>query len=107
MSIARSNVSKEWLYVAATFGIVAVSVTVQLTLPRLGVPMDWRGPERWLVVAVTVVSCWMLFFSFKKTIRRTLWRVLADEGCPCCQSCGYDLTGNVSGVCSECGTKIS
>ncbi len=21
----------------------------------------------------------------------------------CCQGCGYDLTGNVSGVCSECG----
>jgi hypothetical protein len=20
----------------------------------------------------------------------------------CCQSCGYDLTGNVSGVCPEC-----
>ena len=24
----------------------------------------------------------------------------------CCRSCGYDLTGNVSGVCPECGTKI-
>ena len=23
-----------------------------------------------------------------------------------CQSCGYDLTGNVSGVCPECGTEI-
>lgn len=23
-----------------------------------------------------------------------------------CQTCGYNLTGNVSGVCSECGTKI-
>lgn len=23
-----------------------------------------------------------------------------------CQGCGYDLTGNVSGVCSECGSKI-
>lgn len=22
-----------------------------------------------------------------------------------CQNCGYDLTGNVSGVCPECGTK--
>ena len=24
-----------------------------------------------------------------------------------CQDCSYDLTGNESGVCSECGTKIS
>ena len=23
-----------------------------------------------------------------------------------CQDCGYDLTGNVSGVCPECGSKI-
>ena len=23
-----------------------------------------------------------------------------------CQKCGYDLTGNVSGRCPECGTRI-
>ena len=23
-----------------------------------------------------------------------------------CRECGYDLTGNVSGVCPECGTRI-
>lgn len=23
-----------------------------------------------------------------------------------CRSCGYDLTGNVSGVCPECGSQI-
>jgi predicted RNA-binding Zn-ribbon protein involved in translation (DUF1610 family) len=23
-----------------------------------------------------------------------------------CQSCGYDLTGNISGVCPECGTDV-
>jgi hypothetical protein len=23
-----------------------------------------------------------------------------------CRACGYNLTGNVSGVCPECGTKI-
>ncbi|MCH7592047.1 MAG: hypothetical protein IH989_04605 [Planctomycetes bacterium] len=23
-----------------------------------------------------------------------------------CQACDYDLTGNVSGVCPECGTKV-
>ena len=24
----------------------------------------------------------------------------------CCQECDYDLTGNISGVCPECGTTI-
>jgi len=23
-----------------------------------------------------------------------------------CRECGYDLTGNVTGVCSECGVKV-
>ncbi len=26
---------------------------------------------------------------------------------PCCRRCGYNLTGNVSGVCPECGKAIS
>lgn len=25
----------------------------------------------------------------------------------CCQKCGYDLTGNMSGICPECGTPIA
>ena len=24
-----------------------------------------------------------------------------------CDSCGYDLTGNVSGICPECGRRVS
>lgn len=34
-----------------------------------------------------------------------LYRRYADPY-PRCQKCGYNLTGNVSGVCPECGTKI-
>ncbi len=29
-----------------------------------------------------------------------------DHVFPCCKNCGYNLTGNVSGVCPECGTPI-
>lgn len=25
---------------------------------------------------------------------------------PCCPKCEYDLTGNISGVCPECGTSV-
>jgi hypothetical protein len=31
------------------------------------------------------------------------WRILRTDDAPHCQSCGYNLTGNVSGVCPECG----
>ena len=30
-----------------------------------------------------------------------------DEGYTACYNCGYDLTGNVSGVCPECGTEVA
>jgi len=29
------------------------------------------------------------------------------QGLACCPNCGYDLTGNVSGICPECGTGQS
>lgn len=106
MSVAMAAVSMRGLYWAAILGIVAVSVWVQFSLRRFGIPMAWRGWVGQGVVVVTVLSCWMLILSFKKTIRRRLWRVLADHGIPCCTVCGYNLTGNVSGVCPECGEPI-
>jgi predicted amidophosphoribosyltransferase len=36
----------------------------------------------------------------------TAWRWRRDRRPPpgCCQRCGYNLTGNVTGRCPECGT---
>lgn len=34
-------------------------------------------------------------------------RVEEDDFAAVCETCGYDLTGNVSGVCPECGTPVS
>lgn len=48
------------------------------------------APAAWL--AVTAAGHWR---------RRWLRRRLERRGL--CRSCGYDLTGNVSGVCPECG----
>jgi len=36
---------------------------------------------------------------------RAAWRAKLMEGL--CSACGYNLTGNTSGVCPECGTKVS
>jgi hypothetical protein len=33
------------------------------------------------------------------------WRFFPDEG-PMCRICRYNLTGNVSGICPECGTPV-
>ncbi len=57
------------------------------------------------------IGCWLfeipiwMFFSLASLITAGLWRWdRAPKGG--CANCGYDLTGNVSGVCPECGAKI-
>jgi len=70
---------------------------------------------------------WVPSFSFESTLPVSrgrmvlpLWILLLTVAIPTgllrwhggrspkghCQKCGYDLTGNVSGVCPECGTSL-
>jgi hypothetical protein len=51
----------------------------------------------WIVFAIIAFppACWLLH----------KWRFRLQPGH--CSACGYNLTGNVSGVCPECGTKIA
>jgi CHASE2 domain-containing sensor protein len=34
------------------------------------------------------------------------WRPIGKKLPGCCPNCDYDLTGNTSGICPECGTAI-
>ena len=54
----------------------------------------------WLLTVVTALS-WAAypFVSVRLIRRRRRKRGL-------CVKCGYDLTGNESGVCAECGTEV-
>jgi|GEM_PF-3343719 len=48
---------------------------------------------------------WSALFSLISWLRfKWRRRGAADE--PLCDACGYNLTGNTSGICSECGTVI-
>ena len=51
------------------------------------------------------IPFWMLFGAVAIPTSLLWWR---DRRYPKghCQSCGYDLTGNTSGVCPECGTDV-
>jgi hypothetical protein len=53
---------------------------------------------------IAFFSCWLLWLivvhlSEQGKARRT--------SCGLCSSCGYNLTGNTSGVCPECGTPTT
>ena len=43
----------------------------------------------------------------RRSILRSLRIRLNQLGRPTCLGCGYDLTGNESGVCPECGTDLA
>ena len=54
-------------------------------------------------IAAGVMSCRA---SVRKNVKS--FRLSAGDLYPRghCQTCGYDLTGNVTGVCSECGSPV-
>jgi len=67
---------------------------------------DERGLMRWtpvVVVATPLVTACL-------AVPSTLWLAGYARSChrranPCgCAQCAYDLTGNISGICPECGT---
>jgi predicted RNA-binding Zn-ribbon protein involved in translation (DUF1610 family) len=59
------------------------------------------GPSRWKVV----IPLWIPFVLLAVPTAILLWR---DRRLPPghCNTCGYNLAGNVSGICPECGTKV-
>jgi hypothetical protein len=67
-------------------------------------PLSFEMPQKGIRV-VWLPCCLPLIVAASPTV--VLWyhdRRRIPPGH--CQSCGYNLTGNVSGVCSECGTAV-
>ena len=72
-----------------------------LTWPRIGKDWVisssyyggiWIGLPLWLLLLLTAIPTAWLWHRDRRRVRPG-----------CCLRCGYDLTGNTSGVCSECG----
>jgi hypothetical protein len=70
---------------------------------RASTPMPYavRVPWWMLVMVLGALPLWRGASSFRRDRRR---RRLAVRNC--CLACGYDLTGDVSGVCPECGGSV-
>lgn len=104
---------RAWFAVRRLNANLLTSLSGALSRPRLVV--DWvfetrtDGPDLafrtkrfiipfWCVLLVTVPP-WFFLHRRARRIRRR-----ESEGL--CLACGYDLTGNESGVCSECGMTV-
>jgi len=56
------------------------------------------------LLPAVIILAWALLM--KRRLQRHLRRELNDAGVPICINCGYQLTGNISGTCPECGTAV-
>ena len=59
-----------------------------------------------MMLLLYIIIFGAVLWFMRQDIRRRLRAQLAANGIPICVPCGYNLTGNESGVCPECGTKI-
>ena len=80
-------------------------VAVAASLVLLGLPFfRAMGVSRFAAVDNTMYIAAAGGIVSAIVVYRCLKRPSPSPGC--CRECGYNLTGNVSGVCPECGTPI-
>jgi hypothetical protein len=96
-----------WLIAGAVQVVAQIVLTVPLT--QYARRAGFYGPAiGWgLPVLVAALACVVIIWLVRRWITRSLREELNRRGLPTCLACGYDLTGNVSGTCPECGTTIS
>jgi hypothetical protein len=78
---------------------------------------SWPGPGWQIGAAISLVYglpvAIIAVVAYAWLARRSGPRAVREIPCPkCgyighCRKCGYNLTGNVSGICPECGEKVS
>ena len=91
------------------FGVFGLLTSLPFLILYLGSRYtwwNWGDPPEWVWVvgsSMFVIGVGVLSRGAAK-LRHRLMDRKRDRGI--CRVCKYDLTGNVSGVCPECGTAI-
>jgi hypothetical protein len=91
--------------------VVLTSMSVAITLIAHGhtlVETAYIFGQVFIVLSVILAFCWaaVLFMWYVMALPGKViatWRERKRLAEGQCKLCGYDLTGNVSGVCPECG----
>ncbi|MEM7808504.1 MAG: hypothetical protein AAF561_10360 [Planctomycetota bacterium] len=88
--------------VAMLFGVIS-SLTIGTVVEAL-VPLNWlfHVISVLLLMNLTLLANWALQTLARPTVQQIIRTRLSTH----CDSCGYELTGNASGVCPECGRKV-
>jgi hypothetical protein len=105
---ARNRVLLErgrWLLILAcivTSGICAGLLGFWMKT-QLGLRTPWLNGALGAIAGAATV--WVAHFLFRRPVQRHLRERLRALGVPVCLVCGYNLRGNLSGRCPECGTR--
>ena len=87
-----------------------VNMTLHYSPSNLGLVSPRTGKSNWASTGPAWSVAVPLWRPFLLTALPTTWLFHRDRRrIPpgCCPRCGYNLTGNTSGVCSECGETIA
>jgi len=103
---------KKWLARITSFAIFGSYLALAVRM------IDWRPLAGHEIIWPIVITCLfyfqvlaMLSFHAYQDLRDwiPIWRAMRLKrkyGEGCCMHCGYNLTGNASGRCSECGHAV-
>lgn len=104
--------------ISLALAALSIPFTLVVTPPLLGAMDELTGRQLNYISDIamraneTAWLCGMLFFWFLAAYavaifvyRRARWKTCYIDA-PFCSRCGYNLTGNPSGRCSECGTPV-
>ena len=81
--------------------LVALSVA-----PALASIYLWTEGREAVVLSLLVLALFVAWVSHLVIRARRAYLPMRRHWDVECVACGYDLTGNVSGVCPECGTPV-
>lgn len=98
MTSSRSRQIALLLFVLSTSGGVA-ALECSFSAARVNHTKGYVG-----ILLCAALICAVLSICSVWYLAKTFWMARIPKGS--CQGCGYDLTGNVSGRCPECGREI-
>jgi len=99
----------EWSVVQWGAGCgAAVGVTAAVLIPLISghLPLHPALAGGLVGTLAGLGGAWAFRRIVHKPFQRAIRRALVERGLPVCIACGYDLRGNVSGVCPECGEPM-